>query len=122
QHVMRQSGRTSEDSVDYTQPAATASPARLNTGESAGTLDLLSAVYRVRAMPLTPGASYYTTIKNEGEEYRAQIKVDGRELIRTGAGSFKAIATHVSMKSGPDYDIHAYFSDDEWHVPVLVTA
>jgi hypothetical protein len=85
-------------------------------------MDLLSAVYRVRAMPLSSGASYYTTVKNEGEEYRAQIKVDGRELIKTSVGSFDAIATHVNMKSGPDYDIHAYFSNDEWHVPVLVTA
>ncbi len=119
QHVVRQSGRTTEASVDYNQ---TASPARLNSGETAGTLDLLSAVYRVRAMPLSPGASYYTTVKNDAEEYRAQIKVDGREMIKTSVGSFDAIATHVKMKSGPDYDIQAYFSDDEWHIPVLVTA
>ncbi|HYW72445.1 MAG TPA: DUF3108 domain-containing protein [Pyrinomonadaceae bacterium] len=123
QHVVRQAGRTSEASVDYTQPpGGEAQPAQLNSGQSAGTLDLLSAVYRVRAMPLQRGASYYTTVKNEGEEYRAQIKVDGRELIRTSVGSFDAIATHVNMKSGPDYDIRAYFTDDEWHVPVLVTA
>jgi hypothetical protein len=122
QHVTRQSGRMSEASVDYNQPAGTASPARLNMSENAGTLDLLSAVYRLRAMPLAPGASYYTTIKNEGNEYRAQVKVDGRELIKTSVGSFDTIATHVNMKSGPDYDIQAYFTDDEWHVPVLVTA
>ncbi len=119
QHVVRQSGRTTEASVDYDQTAA---PARLNSGETSGTLDLLSAVYRVRAMPLAPGASYYTTVKNESEEYRAQIKVDGREMIKTSVGSFDAIATHVNMKSGPDYDITAYFSDDEWHIPILVNA
>jgi hypothetical protein len=122
QRVTRQSGRTAEAAVDYNQPASPASPARLNTGEASGTLDLLSAVYRVRAMPLTPGASYYATVKNESEEYRAQIKVDGRESIKTSVGSFDAIATHVNMKSGPDYDIRAYFTDDEWHVPLLVTA
>jgi hypothetical protein len=122
QHVVRRAGHTSEDSIDYTQSAPAGSPARLNTSEPAGTLDLLSAVYRVRAMPLATGATYSTTIKNESEEYRAQIKVDGRELIKTSVGSFDAIATHVNMKSGPDYDLHAYFSNDEWHVPVLVTA
>jgi len=121
QHVVRQAGRTLESSVDYTQSGG-ASPARLNSGAPAGTLDLLSAVYRVRAMPLSPRATYYTTIKNEGEEYRAQIKVEGRELIKTSVGSFDAIATSVSVKSGPDYEIHAYFSDDEWHIPILVTA
>jgi len=122
QHVVRQAGRTSENSIDYTQPADTVSPAGLNTSESAGTLDLLSAVYRVRAMPLAPGATYYTTVKNESQEYRAQIKVGGRELVKTSVGSFDAIATHVNMKSGPDYDVRAYFTNDEWHVPVLVTA
>jgi len=79
-------------------------------------------VYRVRAMALSPRATYYTTIRNEGEEYRAQIKVEGRELIKTSVGSFDAIATRVSVRSGPDYDIRAYFSDDEWHIPILVTA
>ncbi|HYX29738.1 MAG TPA: DUF3108 domain-containing protein [Pyrinomonadaceae bacterium] len=123
QHVVRQAGRTTEASVDYNQPAGTdALPTALNAGESAGTLDVLSAVYRVRAMPLAPGGVYYTIVKNEGEQYRAQIKVEGRELVKTSVGSFNAIATRVSMKSGPDYDIHAYFSDDDWHVPVLVTA
>jgi hypothetical protein len=123
QHLVRQAGRASEASVDYGQAAGTdASPSRLNSGETAGTLDLLSAVYRVRAMPLQPGGSYYTTVKNEGEEYRAQIKVEGRELIKTSVGSFDAIATRVNMKSGPDYDIRAYFTNDEWHVPVLLTA
>jgi hypothetical protein len=121
QHVVRQAGSTSESAIDYAQAPTTPSPAPLNNGAS-GALDLLSAVYRVRAMPLTTGASYYTTVKNEGEEYRAQIKVDGRELIKTSVGSFNAIATHVNMKSGPDYEISAYFTDDEWHVPILVNA
>jgi Protein of unknown function (DUF3108) len=122
QHVVRQAGRTSEAAIDYAPAATTGSSAPLNNGASSGTLDLLSAVYRVRAMPLTTGASYYTTVKNEGEEYRAQIRVDGREMIKTSVGSFNAIATHVNMKSGPDYEISAYFSDDEWHVPILVNA
>jgi hypothetical protein len=122
QHVAKQSGRSSEESIDLGQPVASASPSRLNAGDPPGTLDLLSAVYRVRAMPLTQGASYYITLRNEGEEYRAQIKVDGKESVKTSVGSFDTIATHVNMKSGQDYDIYAYFSDDEWHVPVLVTA
>jgi hypothetical protein len=123
QHVVRQADRTSEASIDYNQPAgADALPTQLNAGESAGTLDLLSAVYRIRAMPLASGSTYFTTVKNEGKEYRAEIKVTGRELIKTSVGSFDAITTRVNVKSGEDYDIRAYFSDDEWHVPVLVTA
>jgi len=123
QHVVRQAGKTSEASIDYTQPAgADALPARLNVGETAGTLDLLSAVYRIRAMPLAQRSTYFTNVRNEGKEYRAEIKVTGRELIKTNVGSFDAIATRVNVKSGEDYSIRAYFSDDEWHVPVLITA
>jgi hypothetical protein len=123
QHVVRQAGKTSEAAVDYTQPAgADALPATFNAGESAPALDLLSAVYRIRAMPLRQRSTYFTTVKNEGQEYRAEIKVTGRELIKTSVGSFDAIATRVNVKSGEDYNIRAYFSDDEWHVPVLVTA
>ena len=120
QHVVRQADKTSESSVDITQPGgADALPAQLNVG---GTLDLLSAIYRIRAMPLAQRSTYYTTVKNEGNEYRAEIKVTGRELVKTNVGSFDAIATRVNVKSGEDYNIRAYFSDDEWHVPVLVTA
>jgi hypothetical protein len=123
QHVVRQADKTSEASIDYTQPAgADALPARLNVGETAGTLDLLSAVYRIRAMPLAQRSTYFTTVRNEGKEYRAEIKVTGRELINTNVGSYDAIATRVNVKSGEDYSIRAYFSDDEWHVPVLITA
>jgi Protein of unknown function (DUF3108) len=123
QHVVRQAGKISEASVDYTQPTgADTLPAPLNSGESAGTLDLLSAVYRIRAMPLAQRSTYFTTVRNEGQEYRAEIKVSGRELIKTNVGSFDAIATRVNIKSGDDYGIRAYFSNDEWHVPVLITA
>ena len=123
QQVVRQAGRTSEASVDYNQPAGTdALPAQLRLGESAGTLDLLSAVYRVRAMPLATGSSYLMSVRSGDQDYQAQIKVSGREMIKTNVGSFNAIATRVNVKKGEDYDIHAYFSDDEWHVPVLITA
>src|SRR5437763_422728 len=96
-------------------------PAQLRVGES-GTLDLLSAVYRIRAMPLATSSSYLMSVRNGDEDYQAQIKVSGRELIKTNVGSFNAIATRVSVKKGEDYDIRAYFSDDQWHVPVLITA
>ncbi|MFN2576440.1 MAG: DUF3108 domain-containing protein [Pyrinomonadaceae bacterium] len=123
QRVVRQAGRTSEASVDYNQPAGTdALPAQLRLGESAGTLDLLSAVYRVRAMPLAAGSSYLITVQNGEDEYQAEIKVSGRQLIKTNVGSFNAIATRVNIKKRDDYNIRAYFSDDEWHVPVLLTA
>src|SRR5438874_11812436 len=73
-------------------------------------------------MTLAGGSSYLMSVRNGDDEYQAQIRVSGRELIKTNVGSFNAIATRVSVKKGEDYDIRAYFSDDEWHVPVLITA
>jgi hypothetical protein len=123
QQVVREAGRTSEASIDYNQPAGgDAFPARLRLGEFPGTFDVLSALYRIRSMPLAPGSSYLTTIRNENEEYRAEIKVTGKELIKTNVGSFNTLVTRVNLKNRSDYDLRVYFSDDEWHVPVLITA
>jgi len=123
QRVVREAGRTTEASVDYNQPAGTeAIPPKLRVGESAGIYDLLSALYRVRALPLSIGATYYTTLRNENDEYRAEIKVFGKGSVKTSVGSFDAIGARVKVKGGPGYDVQVYFSDDEWHVPVLLTA
>lgn len=122
QQVVREAGRTSEASVDYNQPYGTdAIPSKLRFGEFPGTYDLLSALYRVRSMPLTVGSSYFITARHENEEYQSEIKVIGKQLIKTGVGSFNAIATRLNVKGNND-NIRVYFSDDEWHVPVMITA
>ena len=123
QQVVREAGRTIEAAADYNQPAgAAAIPPKLATGEFPGTYDLLSALYRVRAMPLGNGGSYSINVRNEGEEYTAEIRVTGLQTMKTNVGSFNTIATRINLKRGHDYNIRAYFSDDERHVPVLITA
>ncbi|HEX3229358.1 MAG TPA: DUF3108 domain-containing protein, partial [Pyrinomonadaceae bacterium] len=122
QQVVREAGRTSEASIDYNQPAGTdAIPAKLKIGESTGIYDILSAVYHVRAMPLTMGAQYLISVRNGNDEYQAEIKVAGKEYVKTSVGSFDAIVTRIKVKGTPVYDLRVYFSDDEWHVPVLLT-
>src|SRR6185503_4813740 len=67
-------------------------------------------------------SSYLITVLFEGEMYLAEVKVVGRELVKTNVGSFKTVVTRVNLKSRRDYGIRAYFTDDERRVPVLVTA
>ena len=123
QQVVREAGRTSEASRDYNQPAgAVAIPSRLRTGESPGTFDLLSALYRIRSMPLGDGDSYFLTVVSEGDQYPADVRVIGRQLIKTNVGSFNTIVARVNVKNSHDYGLRVYFSDDERHVPVLITA
>ncbi|MFS8085702.1 MAG: DUF3108 domain-containing protein, partial [Acidobacteriota bacterium] len=123
QQVVREAGRTWEAASDYNQPVgATAIPPRFRAGEFPGTYDLLSALYRVRAMPLSHGSSYLITVLNGGDIYQAEVKVTGLQVIKTNVGSFNTIVTRIKVKSGRDYDVQAYFTDDEFHVPVLITA
>jgi len=123
QQVVREAGRTSQASSDYNQPAGTdAIPAKLRLGEFPGTFDLLSAIYRLRAMPLAEGASYFITARNENQEYPTEVKITGRELIKTSVGSFNTLVARLNVKNVRLSNIRVYFSEDEWHVPVLITA
>ena len=122
QQVVREAGRASEAERDYNQPAGTdAIPAKVRTGEFPGTYDVLSALYRVRALPLSDGSSYLLTVIHDGDQYNAELKVIGRERLKTNIGSSNTIVTRLIVKSH-DYNVRVYFSDDERHVPVLITA
>jgi hypothetical protein len=123
QQVVREAGRASDSTTDYNQPAGIAAlPSPAGTGVFAGTYDLLSALYRVRALPLVDGASYLITVQNAGNEYQAEVKVTGHQVIKTGVGSFNTIVTRLNVKGWHDDNTRMYFSDDERHVPVIVTA
>lgn len=125
QQIIRAASRTSETSAEFNQPAGTAAiPDRRTVGVS-GTYDLLSAVYRVRALPLQEGATYYLSVRGESETYEVEVKVGGKRIIKTNVGSFDTIAAQVRVKNDSKangYGIRVYFSDDQRHVPVLVTA
>jgi hypothetical protein len=51
--------------------------------------------------------------------------VRGRQLVKTNVGSFNTIVAQLRVRNNPkanDYGVRVYFSDDERHVPVLITA
>lgn len=126
QQVIREGGRTSDTSSEYNQPAGTtAIPPKLRTGVFPGTYDFLSVLYRIRALPLMHGGKYYFNVRSDLDEYNAELSVTGRELIKTNVGSFNTIVTQVRVPKNSDinnYRLRIYFSDDERHVPVLITA
>ena len=112
----------SEDSVhDYNQPAGNEAIPPKQKG-APGTYDLLSAFYRARALPLAQGATYNFTVRGEGAEYHIELKVTGRDTVNTNVGSFNAIVTRLRVSNSPLRNVRVYFSDDERHVPVLMTA
>jgi hypothetical protein len=126
QQVIREGGRTSDTSSEYNQPVGTSAiPPRLRSGEFPGTYDLVSVLYRLRSLPLVQGGKYYFKVRSDLDEYDAELTVTDRELIKTNVGSFNTIVTQVRVPKDSevnDYRIRIYFSDDERHVPVLITA
>ncbi len=109
---------------DYNQPVGiSAIPSRLTRDALPGSFDPLSALYRVRALPLPPKAAYRLEVNYDNESYRVEVRVTGRELVRTNVGTFNCIVTQVRARSASganNFPMRVYFSDDERHVPVLV--
>jgi len=121
--TIREASRTAETSADFNQPAGTAAIPSRSMGEVPGTYDFLSAIYRLRALPLSNGSTYALSLRNENQNYQIEIRVTGQEVIKTNVGSFNAIVCQVRIKNeapGNSYSLRAYFSDDQRHVPVLI--
>lgn len=110
------------DAAARTQDVTTAaSPA--NADVVASVHDLISALYSLRALPLSPGSTFPVTAQFQGMQYDAELRVAGRETVKTPAGSFNALASQVRVRKNRDADalrVSIYFTDDERRVPVLV--
>lgn len=126
QEIVREAARTANNATELNRSADTSgAPPKLRTGEVPGTYDFVSALFRLRALPLSEGTSYSLNVRGESNEYRAQLKVDGREMIRTSVGTFNAVVTQLRVPDNSEansYHLKIYFSDDDRHVPVLFTA
>ncbi len=113
--------RTAESAEDFNQPAGNeAIPPK--QGGFPGKYDFVSAFYRARALPLTNGAVYNFSVRGESTDYQAELKVVGKDVIRTNVGSFSTIVTQIKLNNSELRNIRVYFTDDERHVPVLITA
>jgi len=106
---------------DFSQPAGNEAIPPKQRGFP-GMYDFVSAFYRGRALPLAVGEVYNFSVRGESSEYQAELKVVGKQTIRTNVGSFPTIVTQVKVANSPIKSMKIYFSDDERHVPVLLSA
>lgn len=123
QQILRAASRTADTSADFNQPAGVAALPANRTGEFQGTYDLLSAIYRIRALPLSQSSNYLISVRNGNDAYDTEVGVTGRVAIKTNVGSFNTIICRLRIKDNSQfngYDVKAYFSDDQRHVPVLI--
>lgn len=121
EETARDAVKSAESTRDLNQPAGNEAIPPKQKGFP-GTYDLLSAFYRARALPLNDGGEYSFSVRSNTAEYYVEIKVTGREAVNTNVGSFNTIVTQVRINNSPLKNVRAYFSDDEQHVPVLITA
>ena len=124
QRVVRQNGHAPDTDGDYNVPAGTDAIPAQRTAGVAGVFDLLSGLFRLRALPLSDGQSYSFSARSDTVEYNAELRVLGHEMVKSNVGSFNTIVTQVRTQgNGRVNDLHIkiYFSDDARHVPVLIT-
>ncbi len=123
QQIGRVASNTTDVASEFNQVAGTADPKR--TGHFPGVYDLLSVIYRVRALPLAQSSSYKLVVRGENETYDVELTIKGRRVVKTNVGSFDTIVAEVDVRNNERADnlnIRAYFSDDPRHLPVLITA
>lgn len=121
QETVRDAIRNADSVQDFSQPGGNEAIPPKQKGFP-GTYDLLSAFYRARALPLANGAIYNLSVRAESTDYQAELRVVGRDVIRTNVGSFPTIVTEIRVKNSLFKSIRMYFSDDERRVPVLMRA
>ena len=92
EETVRDAIRNADSVQDFSQPGGNEAIPPKQKGFP-GTYDLISAFYRARALPLADGAIYNFSVRGEGTDYQAELKVVGRDVIRTNVGSFPTIVT-----------------------------
>ncbi len=118
---------------DYKAHKSILEEKNLKTGQSKRTeneipgcvTDVVSGILYVASLPLQPGATYSFPLNDGGKTATIRAHVEGKEQIKTPAGTFQTI------RVGPEGDYKAlkdrgrisiWYSDDARHLPVQMQA
>ena len=92
QQILRDPSNTGDTSIDPNHPAGVVT----RDGAISGTYDLVSAIYRLRSMPLADGAVFRMNVRGEnGEEYQSEIRVSSSKAIKTTVGSYGTLLAEI---------------------------
>lgn len=87
--------------------------------------DVLSAIYYVASLPLTPGTVHHFPLNDGGKTTEVRVTVEAREDVKTPAGTFKTVRVQPTSESGLIKNrgqMWIWYSDDGAHIPVQVKA
>jgi len=125
--------RETSITFDYSRGKSVLEEKNLKTGQSKRVendipgcvTDVVSGVLYVASLPLQPDATYSFPLNDGGKTVTIQAHVEGKEQIKTPAGTFETI------RVGPQGDYSAlknrgrvliWYSDDARHLPIQMQA
>jgi hypothetical protein len=87
--------------------------------------DSLSAIFYGGSQPMTVGQSFQFPLADATHTVAVTMKVEGREEIKTPAGSFQTLRVEPTADAGVVKNrgnIWIWYTDDEQHIPVQMRA
>jgi hypothetical protein len=88
--------------------------------------DVISGILYVASLPLQQGATYTFPLNDGGKTVTVQAHVEGKEQVKTPAGTFQTIRVGPEGDSGALLKnkgrIWIWYTDDDKHLPVQMRA
>lgn len=87
--------------------------------------DVLSGIFYVASLPLTPNSAYTFPLNDGGDTVNVTARVEGRESVKTPAGTFSTIRVAPEASAGVLKDrgrVWIWYTDDGRHLPVQMRA
>ena len=87
--------------------------------------DVISGIFYVASLPLTPNATYTFPLNDGGQTVDVTARVEGRESVKTPAGTFNTVRVAPEAASGVLKDrgkVWVWYTDDARHIPVQMRA
>jgi uncharacterized protein DUF3108 len=81
--------------------------------------DVVSGIFYMGSLKLEPGMSYVFPMNDGGKTIDVRLQVEGREVIKTDAGTFNTVRVKPEGASGKA-NVLIWYSDDAAHIPVRV--
>jgi len=87
--------------------------------------DVLSGIFYLGSLPLQQGATYVFPLNDGGKTVEVKATVEGREQIKTAAGTYNAIRVRTEATTGnlkKRGSIWFWYSDDAARLPIQMRA
>lgn len=86
--------------------------------------DALSVLYYLRTQEIVVGKSIYVDNFTDGKNYPLEVKVHGREKVKTKAGEFECLVLEPLLRSSGIFKhegkLTVYLTDDRVRLPVMM--